>query len=64
VKRQIESVAFLIARAIYTRGLPRTGDFLHEPFAATFVEFLPRVLDGLATAGFETAGVLNGFGVY
>lgn len=64
VRRHVESVAFLIARAIYTRGLPRSGDPLREPFAATFVEFLPAVLDGLEQAGFETAGVLNGVGIY
>lgn len=63
VTRHVETVAFLIARAIYTRGLPRPGDFLHEPFAATFEEFLPRVLEGLGEAGFETAGILNGFGI-
>jgi hypothetical protein len=63
VVRHVETVAFLIARAIYTRGLPRPGDVLHEPFAATFEEFLPRVLDGLGQAGFETAGILNGFGI-
>jgi hypothetical protein len=64
VKRQIESVAFLIARAIWQRGLPRPGDYLHEPFAQTFEEYLPKVYDGLATVMFETAKEINGVGVY
>lgn len=64
VERHIESVAFLIARAIYNRGLPRPGDFLHEPFAATFEEFLPRVQAGLEEACFRAADIVNGVGVY
>lgn len=64
VEAHIESVAFLIARAIWTRGLPRAEDYLHEPFAATFAEYLPRVLDGLARVGFEVAQTINGVGVY
>lgn len=64
VERQIESVAFLIARAIWTRGLPRSGDPLHEPFAKTFEEYLPRVRAGLEAACFEAAGIANGVGVY
>jgi hypothetical protein len=64
VERHVESVAFLIARAIYNRGLPRPGDFLHEPFAATFQEFLPAMRDGLTEAVFEAAGIVNGVGVF
>jgi hypothetical protein len=64
VERQIESVAFLIARAIYRRGLPRPDDFLHEPFEETFNEFLPRVLDGLAAVESQVADAINGVGVY
>lgn len=62
--KRIESIAFLIARAIYARGLPGSEDRLHEPFAATFAEFLPRVTEGLEAAGYETARILNGVGVY
>lgn len=64
VERQIETAAFLIARAIYTRGLPRSGDPLREPFAQTFAEYLPRVQRGLEEAAFEAAGIVNGVGVY
>ena len=36
--RRIESVAFLVARAISRRGLPRPGDALRQPFEKTRAE--------------------------
>jgi hypothetical protein len=64
VERQVETAAFLIARAIYTRGLPRPNDPIREPFAQTFEEFLPEVRRGLEEACFRAADIVNGVGVY
>lgn len=58
--KRTESVAFLIARAIWERGLPAPGDYVHAPFHSTFLEFAPAVEDRLFALGFEAAQRFNG----
>jgi hypothetical protein len=53
------SATFAVALAINQRGLPAPADYLHQPFKATFEEFLPRVLDGLLQAGLRAASIIN-----
>jgi hypothetical protein len=53
------SASFAVAVAINQRGLPAPADYLHEPFAATFEEFLPRVTEGLIKAGIRAASIIN-----
>lgn len=58
--KRTESVAFLIARAIWERGLPAPDDYLHSPFHNTFLEFAPAVEEHLFALGFEAAQRFNG----
>lgn len=53
------SASFAVAVAINQRGLPAPSDYLHEPFKATFEEYLPRVMEGLVNAGRRAASIIN-----
>lgn len=57
--KQIESISFLIARAISRRGLPRPGDPLRSPFATvskTFGAYSRKVID---RATFQAVSRIN-----
>jgi hypothetical protein len=53
------NVSFAVALSIFQRGLPAPADYLHQPFAATFEQFLPRVMEGLVQAGVRAASIIN-----
>lgn len=59
LRRAQLSASYNVARAINERGLPAPADYLHEPFKATFEEYLPRVTEGLREAGARAAAIIN-----